>query len=410
MRTLVRPLIVLIAVVLCLAAAPAAAQTADDLFSVDTIHDLRLFIHSGDLQQLRQRFDENTYYPADLLWRNVRVRNVAVRSRGFSSRNSTKLGLRVDMNRFTSRQRFVGLSSLVLDNLWHDPSLMRERLALALFRRMGQPASRVSFARLYINNLYQGLYGIVEPIDAHYVLRTLGATDGYLFQFKWTRPYFGEFLGDELAPYKELFEPETHRLDADSMLYAPIRDLFREVNHPDDAQWRDLVDRYVDLEQLVTYVAIETFLSERDGMTGFAGMANFFLYRPERSTRHRLLAWDRDSAFERIDYPILERTHPYVLVQRALTFPDLRARYLDVLEECARAATDDGWLEQEVDSVARLITSAAHQDVRKQFSSDQFDAEVLYLREFATRRPAFVVSEVASARAAAAHLRGHRVP
>ena len=409
MTALIRPLIVLIGMVLCLAAAPATAQTADDLFSADTIHDLRLFIHSRDLQQLRERFDENRYYPADLQWRNVRVRNVAVRSRGFSSRNSTKLGLRVDMNRFTSRQRFVGLSSLVLDNLWHDPSLMRERLALALFRRMGQPASRVSFARLYINNVYQGLYGIVEPVDAQYVLRTLGSTDGYLFQFKWTRPYFGEYLGDDLAPYKELFEPETHRLASDTVLYSPIRDLFREVNHPEDPQWREIVDRYLDLEQLVTYVAIETFLAERDGMTGFAGMANFFLYRPERSTRHRLLPWDRDSAFERIDYPILERTHQYVLVQRALSFPDLRARYFDVLEDCARAAAEDGWLEQEVDTVSRLITAAAHDDVRKQFSSDEFDAQVLFLREFATRRPAFVASEVARARTAAKLPRGHRL-
>ena len=169
MRVHVRLSIVLTAIVVCLPAAPAAAQTADDLFSVDTIHDVRLFINSRDLQQLRQRFDENTYYAADLQWRSVRVRNVAVRSRGFSSRSSTKLGLRVDMNRFTSGQRFVGLSSLVLDNLWHDPSLMRERLGMALFHRMGHPASRVSFARLYINNTYQGLYGIVEPVDAQFV-------------------------------------------------------------------------------------------------------------------------------------------------------------------------------------------------------------------------------------------------
>jgi spore coat protein CotH len=408
-RALVRLSIVLIGMVLCLPAAPATAQTADDLFSIDTIHDLRLFINSRDLQQLRQRFDENTYYAADLQWRNVRVRNVAVRSRGFSSRSSTKLGLRVDMNRFTSRQRFVGLTSLVLDNLWHDPSQMRERLGMAVFKRMGHPASRVSFARLYINSVYQGLYAIVEPVDAQFVLRTLGLTDGYLFQYKWIREYFGEYLGDDLAPYKQMFEAETHRLASDTVLYSPIRDLLREVNQPHDAQWREIVERYLDLEQLVSYVAVETFLSESDGVAGFWGMANFFLYRPEQTTRHRLLTWDRDRAFEQIDSPIFARTEQNVLVQRALAFPDLRARYLDVLEECARAAAEDGWLEQEVDTVTRLITTAAHEDVRKQFSSDEFDAQVLFLREFAKRRPVFVASEVARERAAAKLPRGHRI-
>ncbi len=408
MRAMIRPSIVLIGIVLCLAAAPVTAQTADDLFSIDAIHDLRLFINSRDLQQLRQRFDENTYYTADLQWRNVRVRNVAVRSRGFSSRSSTKLGLRVDMNRFSRNQRFVGLSSLVLDNVWHDPSLMRERLGMATFKRMGQPASRVAFARLYINSVYQGLYAIVEPVDAQFVLRTLGSADGYLFQYKWTRYYFGEYLGDDLAPYKEMFEAETHRLAADTILYSPIRDLFREVNHPYDAQWREAVERYLDLEQLVSYVAVETFLSESDGIAGIWGMANFFLHRPAGSTRHRVLPWDRDRAFEQIDSSIFARTEQNVVVQRALAFPDLLAKYLDVLEDCARAAAEDGWLEQEVDTVTRLITSVAHEDIRKQFSSEEFDAQVLFLREFATRRPAFVASEVAKARAAAKLVPRHR--
>ena len=396
---MLRRLAISSAIALCLAPA-AAAQTADELFSTETVHDIRLFINSRDLQQLRQRFDENTYYPADLQWRNVRVRNVAVRSRGFSSRSPAKLALRVDMNRFASRQRFVGLTSLVLDNLWHDPSLMRERLGLAMFHRMGQPAPRVSFARVYINNVAEGLYAVVEQIDTQFLQRTLGVADGYLFQYRWTGEFRGEYRGDDLAPYKPMFEAETHRLDADTILYSPIRDLFREANHPPDAQWREAMERYVDLEQMVSYVAIEVFLSESDGLAGTWGMANFFLYRPEQSTRHRLFPWDRDRAFEHIESSIFTRTNDNVIVHRALEYPDLRAKYLDVLEQCARAASKDGWLEQEVDAIARLITSAAYGDVRKQFSNDEFDAHVVFLREFASRRPAFVAAEVARARAA----------
>jgi len=122
-----------------------------------------------------------------------------------------------------------------------------------------------------------------------------------------------------------------------------------------------------------------------------------------------VLPWDRDRAFEQIDLAIFARTEQNVVLQRALAFPDLRAMYLDVLDNCARAAAEDGWLEQEVDTVARLITAAAHEDVRKQFSSEEFDAQVLFLREFAARRPAFVASEVAKARAAAKLVPRHRV-
>jgi spore coat protein H len=390
--------LVLIAAALVIAAArPASGQTAEELFDPQTIHEVRLYLNSRDLRQLREHYDENAYFTADLAWKNVRVRNIGVRSRGVASRSAVKLGLRIDFNRFTTGQRFAGLTSLILDNLWTDPSMMREQLAMAVFRRMGQPAPRESFARLYINNEDQGLYALVEPVDTAFLARTQGDGDGYLFEYRWLRPYFGEYLGGDLASYRELFEPETHRLEADVQLYAPIHDLFREVNAPGPL-WRESVERYLDLAQLASYVAVETFLSERDGLAGHAGMANFYLYRPAGSTRHRVLTWDRDSAFERIDQPIFERLDLYAVLQRALTFPDLRSTYLDVLESCARSAAGDGWLAAEVDRLAALITPAVHADPLKPFTNEAYDADVAFLREFASGRAPFVMLQVASAR------------
>ena len=394
-----RPCRVLVALfALAAAAANVSGQTAEDLFDAQVVHEVWLYMNSRDLQQLHEQYQDNTYYAADLKWKDLRVRNIGVRSRGVASRNGVKPGLRLDFNFYSTGQRFLGLSSLVLDNLWTDPSMIRERVAMAMFGRMGQPASRLSYVRLYINNGYEGLYAVVEPVDSSYVARTIGERGGYLFEYRWLRPYFGEYLGEDLASYKELFEAEKHRLDPDTILYSPIHELFREVNQPAGPLWRKSVDGYLDLEQLVTYVAIETFLSERDGFAGHAGMANFFIYRPANSTRHRLLTWDRDSAFERFDFPIFERLDMYVLVRRALAFPDLRALYLDVLERCARSAAEEAWLQSEVDRAAAVITTVAHTDERKHFTNEEFDAAIEHLREFARLRSPFVLQEVLRAR------------
>jgi hypothetical protein len=59
-------LILLTSIVLGFAPAPAAAQTASDLFATDAIQEIRLFINSRDLLRLRQQYRENTYYTADL--------------------------------------------------------------------------------------------------------------------------------------------------------------------------------------------------------------------------------------------------------------------------------------------------------------------------------------------------------
>lgn len=376
----------------------ADAQSGADLFDPDAVHELRLFINSRDYRRLREDYRENTFYTADLAWRGLRVRNVGVRSRGMGSRNPTKLGLLIDFDRYTTSQTFLGLDSLVLDNLWQDPSLIAERTAMRFFRRMGEAASRESFCRLYINNQFQGLYALVEAVDRPFLNRTIGEDRGYLFRYDFQREWRGEYLGDELDVYKTFFEAQTHQLEPDSRLYGPIRDLFREVNAEPDAVWRERVEEFVDLPQLVGHAAIDAFLANEDSIAGAYGMNNFFLYRREDSTVHRVIPWDIDTAFVSADYPIFGRTGDNVLFRRALGFADLREHYLAVLEQCARAAREDLWLVEEVERLAASAAEPAAEDTLKQFSTELFEQAVDQLRGFATERPEFVLREVARAR------------
>jgi spore coat protein CotH len=379
----------------------ASAQSAGDLFNAGTLQEIRLFVNSKDLAQLRARYAENIFFPADLQWGSTRVRNVAIRSRGSGSRNPTKMGLLVEFDHYTTGQTFVGLKSLVLDNAWQDPSMMREQIAMAFFNRMGQAAPREAFCKLYINNVPQGLYVLVENIDANFLTRALGDNNGYLFEFHWqSNAYFyANDLGDDLNAYKPLFEPRTHTLETDQLLYAPIRDLFKEVNGPDDAVWRTRVEEYLDLNQFVTSVAIEIFLAEYDGLTGNWGMNNFYFYRRGTGTTHQFLPWDRDySMIGQFDSSIFLNTAPNLLFQRAMAFEDLRNLFLTTLELCAQRATEDDWLAAEIGRSTSLTAGPAHDDTRKQFPNEDYDKEVAFLLDFAQRRPAYVLQEVAKAR------------
>ena len=85
-------------VALLLPAPAAHAQTADDLFAPATLNDLQVFMNTRDVQQLRDTYLENTYYQADIEWRGVRVRSVAIRSRGFGTRNPVKPGFGIDFD------------------------------------------------------------------------------------------------------------------------------------------------------------------------------------------------------------------------------------------------------------------------------------------------------------------------
>jgi spore coat protein CotH len=379
-------------------ALPARAQSAADLFERDAVQEIRLFINSRDLAQLISRYQEDIYYVADLQWRNVRIRNAAVRSRGGITRNAEKPSLRVDFNRYTTGQRFLGVKSIVLDNLRQHGSFVAESTAMAFFERMGQPAPRESFCRLYINNVFYGLYAIVESVDADFVSRTLGENGGYLFSYQLHERFYGDYLGDELAEYKRRFEPQTHDLESDAILYSPIRDLFREVNHPDDGVWRDRVEQYLDMKQFVTHAAIETFLAEDDGILGSYSMNNFYLYRYVDTSRHRLIVWDKDSTFLYPEFPIFRNAEENAVFRRAIAYGDLFDLYLEVLERCALAAAEDNWLEREVTRAGALVAPHVREDTRKPYSTEEFEQAIVQLQDFAQKRSAFVLREIQKVR------------
>jgi spore coat protein CotH len=393
--------LLIVTVTLVTASLVGSAQSVGDLFDTGVLHDIRLWINSRDLYELRAHFNLNTTYPADLLWRDLRVRNAAVRSRGYGSRSATKPGLQMDFDRYVTGQTLVGRRSLVLDNLWQDASMVREQVAMSLFARMGIASPLESFTRLSINNQYQGVYAVVESIDSSMLQRSGLDGGGYLYEYHYLQPYNFEDLGDNLTPYAAVFEARTHQTESPATLYGPLRDMVAAINEPSEALWRERVEAHVDLNQLITFAAVETFLSELDGMLGYAGLNNFYLYRPVGSTRHQFIPWDRDNSFQGVTESIVQRVEQNLLLTRALTYPDLYEAYLTALENTARAAAQDEFLEDLIRRDVELIGDSAAADAWAPYPQEERLAAIAHLIDFARRRPAIVLQQVATARTAA---------
>ncbi len=137
----------------------AGAQPPDEaapFFDNTVLHDLYFTINSKDWQTLRDNYLDNTYYPVDVKWGAVVIRNAGIRSRGTGSRSGAKPGLRVDFDRYTASQKFLGLKSVVMRNSTQDPTNMHEQLGMLNVKRLGLAAPREMYARLFINNTYPG--------------------------------------------------------------------------------------------------------------------------------------------------------------------------------------------------------------------------------------------------------------
>jgi hypothetical protein len=113
-----------------------------------------------------------------------------------------------------------------------------------------------------------------------------------------------------------------------------------------------------------------------------------------------MIVWDKDSTFAFPDFPIFRNAEENVLFRRAMGYRDLVELYLDVLERCALAAAEDDWLEREITRAAALVAPHVRADVRKPFSSEEFEQAVVLLQEFARARSPFVLKEVQAVRSA----------
>ena len=234
------------------------AQSQTMLFAdEEALQEIRLTMSQRDWQTLTDNFQLDTYYPADFAWRGLKMRNVGIRSRGNTTRNGIKPGLKVDFNRYLSDQEFLGLKAIALDNVYSDASLVRESTTMKVFAKLGLVAPRESHARVYLNNEYLGVYVIIEAIDRPFVSNVFGAAEaniengGYLYEYNWTRPYGFEFLGTGLEAYAELFRPETRETDSMTSLYGPFRDLVVAINDAPDDRFVEEIGKYVDLPQFM---------------------------------------------------------------------------------------------------------------------------------------------------------------
>ena len=405
-RPFARPtrLVLVIAGLLCLVAVARAqvAPTADDLFDDSVLHEIRLTINPRDWESLKANFQLNDYYPIYFTWNGITVRNVGIRSRGLGSRSGIKPGLRVDFDRYAKDQTLLGLTSVVLRNNTQDPSSLHERVAMRVFARMGLPASRTAHARLFVNGEFVGLYLIVESVDKRFLARQFNENDGYLYEYEWEAPYYFEDKGANPATYTpKPFSPKTHEKDPQP---KPLADMIVAVNSTPDADFARVAAGYVDLRRFVMQAAVENYLGDNDGLLGYAGMNNFYLYRFQNSLVSTFVPWDKSEAFKSGPmHPVwynISDVPPWLrnrLMDRAMAVAELRNLYLDTLL-AATQGVSSAWLEAEIVRAYQQIRQAALDDPFKPFTNEEFEQDVQTLLAFARVRPAFVIADVQRSR------------
>ncbi len=161
-----------------------------------------------------------------------------------------KPALTLNFDKFADGQRFDGLQKIHLNNSVQDPSYLCEQISRELFLAAGVPTPRAANATVVLNGRALGLYVLVEGWNKQFLKRHFKNTKGNLWD--------GGFAKEITAPL-ELNSGEHP--DDRSALDA----LVKAANQPDLTQrWGEL-EKTLDLDRFLTFIALEVMLAHWDG-------------------------------------------------------------------------------------------------------------------------------------------------
>lgn len=339
------PLLTLTALV---AAAPGDAA---EFFTPTQIHDLTLVLTQTDWDAMTPSRGNNSG-PMSLEFPEIKASLVidgksyviGLRFKGNSSymmsSRGTKRPFKVDLNQYVKGQSHEGQTKLSLNNNASDQTQIRETLAYELFRRLGVPCSRTTFAKVTVqiegkDNVI-GLYTIPEQVDSAFLKNRFGTSEGLLLKPEGARgglPY----LGEDWKRYEQLYEPKGKPTADEKARFIAFTKL---INGADDATFQKEIGTYLDIDAFAKFLAGNVVTSNGDSILSMGH--NFYIWHNPKSGKYQFLPWDLNMAFG--GFPIgdplrLSLKKPYAgqnrLLDRFLALPEARAAYERACREAA---------------------------------------------------------------------------
>jgi spore coat protein H len=228
-----------------------AAGPGDELFTNGLIHRLQITIPTENISALRTNAREYVHatirdgtnvYPV-----GIHLKGSVGSFRGIDG----KPGLTISFDKFMPEQRFLGLRKIHLNNSVEDPSYMNELIGNELFRAAGVPAPRVTHGLVELNGRPLGLYVLKEGFAEEFLARYFRHPDGNLYDIARD----GHDVDEQME--KALGRGPNDRSDLDALTAAAVEpDLDRRLSS---------LQRVLDLDRFISFMAMEILLGHRDG-------------------------------------------------------------------------------------------------------------------------------------------------
>lgn len=266
--------------IICQAAERAPRR---DLFEQPGRHKIQIELSAGALRSLQ--IDPRKDVPAVVRAGGRVFSQVALHLKGsgtFQPIDGDKPSFTLDFGQFVPERRWGTVGKIHLNNSMDDPSYVKECLGSELFRAAGLPAPRVAHALVQLNGRSLGVYVVKESVTD--LLARFSGEPGSLDAMR-TGPD-----GRRSAPSSGGFGLATA---------ADLERLASAAADPDAARRWQQLGALIDLDQFVSFMALEIMLAHWDGYC--LNQNNFGVYRAEASGKLAFLPAGMDQILGKPD-------------------------------------------------------------------------------------------------------------
>lgn len=283
---------------------PALAEgDADALFGAPEVPTFDLYLPADEWETLQVNARDEQFVAAQACYEGRAIGRVGLRFKGSygslyscfdesGANTCRKLSMKLKFSEYDLSNRFFGLKRLNFQGYRYDATYLKERLAYDLFRTMGIEAPRAAWALVRVNDEPQGLFGMVEAIDGRFTEdRWPDHGDQNLYKETWPINTDVAWVTERLKTNEEVGDVSAFVAFSAAMLAA------------DEADLRDTLGRFADLDYFARYMAVDDAIANYDGVTAYyssedaawAGNHNFYIYE-EAPDRFTIIPWDVESS------------------------------------------------------------------------------------------------------------------
>lgn len=370
----------------------------------------KIFFEKDSIHTIRMHFSQCNYWDSLTYYKNLldslSISNYmqatvsidgktfpacGVRFKGESSYDfypGKKKPFRIKFNHFVKGQDFHGLKELNLTNNFKDPTMIREKIYLDIMNRQSLPAPRATFAKIFINDKYWGLYMVNENIDDVFLETRFNDKRGNLYQGEPMANFV--YLGSDPAKYYNRYILKTNQKKND---WTDLVKFIRIINDTivSHEEYVRKLESVFNLDKCLRAWAVNNLIGNIDAYNMFYPH-NFYVFHDSITFKWHWISLDGNYAFAAWNpvktLPSLARMsvlipdsvpykEPRPLLDHTLgKNPIIIKRYINIVRELITHEFNTENLTRTIDSLSSRIRVSVYADNNKMYSNNDFDTNI----------------------------------